>query len=174
MAPEMKMEQHFDPKRMRQIVNDESYVFHCHHYAALFTQLASDAKLLNGPVLLAEAAEESMYRELNKYLKEKKIDKQGERVSIAEQYFSFVGLGQLKLKDVSEEGGSAELLNSHVDEGWIKKWGKNKVPINYIGQGYIACAFAAITGRKPGSFQVTEDQSIVMGAETSKFSVKAK
>ena len=64
--------------------------------------------------------------------------------------------------------------NSHVDEGWIKKWGNRDKPVNFIGQGYVAAALAAIYDLPAGSYDVYETQSIVSGADTSRFSLVRK
>lgn len=161
----------FHPQKCRQYINGEAIVYHCHHYATLFTQLADDAKSINGDKLLAEAAEASFYDVLAKYFKENSIETQEDKISIAEQYCSFVGLGELKL-DIKQN--AAEMFHAHIDEGWIKKWSKRDEPVNFIGQGYIAAVFSAVHDTGIGSFHVEETQSIVSGAETSKFKVTKK
>jgi predicted hydrocarbon binding protein len=173
MSVEFKAIQDFDSNKMRQYLNGEVTVMHCHHYSALFSQLADDAEMFNGAKLLAEAAEESMNPVLIKYYADNGIESEEDKVQIAEQYFAFIGLGKVKI-NVSGDGGSAEMDHSHVDEGWVKKWKKRDKPVNYIGQGYLAAAFSAITGNACGTFQVEETQSIVAGAESSKFTISKK
>jgi predicted hydrocarbon binding protein len=68
--------------------------------------------------------------------------------------------------------GTADMSHSHVDEGWIKKWDQHDRPVNFIGQGFLAAAFAAITGTEAGSYAVKETQSIVSGAPVSKFEIE--
>ena len=70
--------------------------------------------------------------------------------------------------------GTAEMTHAHVDEGWIKKWAKRDKPVNFLGQGYLAAAFAAITSSPMSSYKADEMQSIVSGAPVSKFSVIKK
>ena len=65
------------------------------------------------------------------------------------------------------------MVHSHVDEGWIKKWGKRDEPVNFIGSGYIAALFAAVLGKSTRSFDVKETASIVSGADKSEFVVAA-
>lgn len=174
MSIEFKTTQNFDPERCRQSINNETSVFHCHHYTSLFTQLADDAKLLKGPEHLASAAEESMGDVLKKYYKDAAVEAKEDRISIAQQYFAFVGLGNLTIKSLTGSGGSAEMTASHVDEGWLKKWSKKDSAVNYIGQGFIAGAFSAITDNSYSKFKVTETQSIVSGADKSVFDIKLK
>lgn len=170
MSTQFKATQRFDSEKARQYVNGEVTVFHCHHYATLFSQLADDAKLLKGSTLLVEAAEESFYPVLAGYFKEHGVDTTEDRISITEQYFGFVGLGKVKIS--MENGkGSAEMPYAHVDEGWIKKWSKRDKPVNFIGQGFLAAAFSAITGSQQGVFSVTETQSKVSGAPASLFEI---
>lgn len=173
MSVEFKANQVFDGEKMRHYLNDELSVMHCHHYSTLFSQLADDAEMFNGPTLLAEAAEESMYPVLVKYFNENNIDSIEDRARIAEQYYAFVGLGQIKITP-REQGGSARMQHSHVDEGWIKKWGNRNEAVNFMGQGYLAAAFSAINGDDKGTYQVQETQSIVSGANTSEFTITKK
>jgi predicted hydrocarbon binding protein len=173
MSIQFKADQVFDPKKARQYINDEASVFHCHHYATLFSQLADDAKLLRGATLLAESAEESFYPVLVKYFKENSINVMEDRIAITEQYCSFIGLGKVKII-IDKDKGSAEMPFSHVDEGWIKKWSKRDKPVNFIGQGFLAAAFSAILDCEPNVFNVEEVQSIVAGASFSRFEISKK
>ena len=169
----MNINQTFEKKRMRHYMNGELSVLHCHHYSTLFSQLALDAKLLKGTTLLLEAAEESLIGPLEKYFAENKVASVEDKVAVAEDYFRVVGLGEVKIS-FGADGGSAEMLHAHVDDGWLKKWGKHDQPVNYIGQGYLAAAFSAIAGTKAGTYQVEETESIVKGAKSSKFAIKKK
>ena len=81
------------------------------------------------------------------------------------------GFGTLKFDHVGEVSGAAHMDHSHVDEGWIKKWDKRDKPVNFIGQGYLAGAMAAIYDLPAGSYTVFETQSIVSGADASRFSL---
>jgi len=173
MSVEFKATQIFDDERMRHYLNGELSVMHCHHYSTLFSQLADDAEMFNGPTLLAEAAEESFYPILNKYFEENDIDSLEDRTSIAEQYYGFVGLGQVKITP-RDQGGSAQMQHSHVDEGWKKKWGTRNDAVNFIGQGYLAAALSAINSDGCGTYKVQETQSIVSGADTSEFTITRK
>ncbi len=173
MAVECKFEQRFDPQKCLQYVNNETSVLHCHHYATLYTKLAIDSKYMGGPRLLFESMEEAAYLSLSKYFIVEKVDAIDDRREIAEQYFGLTGLGKLSLK-LSNEGGSATMKHSHVDEGWVSKWKKETFPVNFIGQGYIAAAFSAINDRSIGTYQVRETRSIVRGDRVSEFEVTIK
>ena len=173
MQQEFSAQQTFDAEKARQLINGTGTVFHCHHYSTLFTQLADDAKEFKGAQLLAEAAEDFAYRELTAYFEAKNVKGDAERVATAESYFGFIGLGVVKVS-FDGKGGSAEMKHSHVDEGWIKKWGKRDRSVNFIGRGFLAGACAAVSNSKPGSFSVEETQSIVSGSPSSKFVISAK
>jgi predicted hydrocarbon binding protein len=166
-------ERRFDSKRMRHYVNGELTVLHCHHYASLFSQLADDAKLLHGDKLMCQAAEETFYPILSDYFANNGIRDIVDRTSVAEDYYRFIGMGEVRI-NVQGNRGTAEMLHSHVDEGWLKKWNRHERPVNFIGQGFLAAAFAAISGSKIGSYTVSETQSIVSGASTSKFEIENK
>lgn len=170
---ETVFEQRFDPRRKFQYINDEPSVMHCHHYITICSQLALQMESLDGPQLIQEAMEETFFLVLKKYYIRYDITGQDEKVKVAEDYFSLSGLGVLNIQ-VGRKNGSVEMRRSHVDEGWIKKWGKTDEPVNYIGCGYIAAAFALINNRPLRSYEVRETQSIVSGDSVSRFDVSLK
>jgi hypothetical protein len=102
------------------------------------------------------------------------VIKNSERFSLTEQCYAAVGLGQMKVLFAGPDSGEVELLHSHVDDGWIRKWGKRPQPVNFMTCGYIAGAFSAVYGRPVRSFDVVETQSIVAGAPVSRFKVIAR
>lgn len=171
---ELVLDHDFDAVQCRHSINGWTMVLHCHHYSTLYTQLADDCGFMDARKLLAEVAEDSFYQVLMDYFEDLEIEDLRERISIAEQYFAAMGLGKLTVTYAGPDAGAAELAHSHVDQGWIKKWGQREKPVNYIGCGYIAALFAAIFDREPRAFTVREVQSIVSGAEKSIFDVVAK
>lgn len=166
MNIKLKVDKKFDFSRKRLYLNNEPIVLQCHHYTTLLTQLANDAAKFNGPKIMFSTSEETFYPILSKYFKENNVISYEDRASIVEQYYSYIGLGLMKL-DIKEF--TTELLHSHLDEAWLKKWSVSEKPVNYITQGFIAAAFSAITDNNPETFNVQEIQSIACGAETSKF-----
>jgi len=169
----IRFEQRFDRRRMFQYINDEPSVLHCHHYATLFTKVAIDQINLGGPRLLAESMEDAFFLVLKKFFIHEEIQDRDERTRAAEEYSVLTGLGKLRLS-ISKDGGSAEMSHSHVDEGWIQKWSRTDHPVNFIGQGYIAAACAAVTDNPPRSFDVSETASIVTGEPISRFSISRR
>jgi hypothetical protein len=168
---QLTMKARFDAEKCRQYLNDEVTVFHCHHYTSLFTQLADDAKMFDGARHLRDAAAESMGPVLTRYCADNGIESANEKIDIAQQYFAYVGLGALSI-DLA--AGTAEMTHSHVDEGWVKKWGNREQPVNFIGQGFIAAACALANGDSPANYSVVETQSIVSGAPVSTFTITKK
>lgn len=171
MSVNFKAEKRFDFNKKRFYLNNEPIVLHCHHYTTLLTQLANDASKFNGPKIMFSTAEETFYPILTKYFKENNIILYEDRASIVEQYYAYIGLGLLKI-DVNKF--SAELIHSHLDEAWLKKWSVSDKPVNYITQGFLAAAFSVITDNNFGIFNVQEIQSIACGNETSKFIIEVK
>ncbi len=168
---ELKLEHYFDRKNCRHFVNGNSSVLHCHHYATLYTQLAEDCEMLDGVKLLAECAEDCFYETLTSYFKNNEIDKIKDRIKIAQEYYVASGLGRMIVKYAGTESGEVILEHSHVDEGWIKKWGKREKPVNYIACGYISGMFSAIFDSPVRTYEVHEITGIVSGAENSVFNV---
>jgi len=170
---ELVLDRRFDPKTCRHSINGQVQVLHCHHYATLYTQLANDCGMLDGKRLLAEVSEDTFYNILRDYYAANNISNIEDRISIAEQYFAISGLGKMTVRCASPESGEVELSTSHVDQGWIKKWGHKDQPVNFIGWGYISAMFSAVFDKPTRAYSVTETQSIVSGAETSRFEVVA-
>jgi len=157
----------FDKETCRHTAGSQTLVLHCHHFASLTTQLANDCSLLDAKKLLAECAEDAFYTVLSNYFKNNNVTSINERIAAAERYFSECGLGKLKVNYAGICAGEVELTNSHVDEGWIKKWGKYDKPVNHIGCGYVTALMAAVFDCPKRSYTAVERQSIVCGADVS-------
>ncbi|MDR3170109.1 MAG: hypothetical protein LBU17_00610 [Treponema sp.] len=164
---EILLDHQFDRNRCRHTINGIISVLHCHHFATLTTQVANDCSLLDAKKLLADSAEDAFYLVLTGYYKQYSITSINERISIGEQYFSATGLGKLKVRCAGVCSGEVVLEHSHVDEGWIKKWGLADQPVNHIGCGYINALFSAVFDRSKRTFRAVEQQSIAMGADVS-------
>ena len=161
------MKSRFDAKQARHIANGQTLVLHCHHFASLSTQLANDCTLLDGKKLLADCSEDAFYRVLTDYYNQNSVTNLEERIEIAERYYSEAGLGKLEVKCAGACAGEVEMKYSHVDEGWLKKWGKSETPVNYIGWGYVTALFSAVFNKPVRTYVAIEHQSIACGAKTS-------
>jgi hypothetical protein len=171
---QLVVDREFCPRQCRHSINGTVYVLHCHHYATLYSQLADDLGMLDGKALLAASAEETFHAVLTDYFAKHGIDDIADRISIGQQYFGFTGLGTLEVTCLGPESGEARMPHSHVDEGWVKKWGSRETPVNFIGCGFIAALFAAAYDRPKGSYSVSELTAIVAGADCSTFQVVAR
>lgn len=170
--PELKLEHKFDAKRKRHYLNEVLTVLHCHHYATLFTQLAIDAKeLVEGTHILKESVEDVFFNVLSGYYKRTGITDPQERLELASKMFSYIGMGKMVVVSADVNGGEIDMAHPYVDEGWLKKWGKHKEPVNFIGSGYLGGMFSAVFDKPTRTYKVTETQSKVMGAEKSHFKV---
>jgi hypothetical protein len=123
--------------------------------------------MLNARELLAQCSEDVFYKVLGDYCRKHNVSGLRERVEIAESYFAESGLGKLVVKCAGWNTGEVVLEHSHVDEGWIKKWGKSDSPVNHIGRGYIVAMFSVIFDRPPRTYAAKEQQSIACGADVS-------
>jgi len=171
---ELKLEHKFDSQRKRHYLNNQLTVLHCHHYATLFTQLGLDAKeIVDGTRILKETTEDIFHEVLSNYFKNNSVMDVAERMDIARQMFSAVGMGKMVVVAHDESGGEIEMPVAYVDEGWLKKWGKFEEPVNYIGMGYVAGMFSAAYNKLPRTFNVTETQSKVKGAVKSLLKISA-
>jgi len=171
---EIQQEHAFDLESCRHTLNGTTSVLHCHHYATLYSQLADDCGMLDGGKLLAECAEDTFYQELSSYFRKHEVFDLSDRIGLAENLYSACGLGKMKTTCAGSDSGEVELEHSHVDEGWIKKWGQRTRPVNFITQGFIAGMFDAVFGRATRSYCVSEVASIVSGSERSRFTVVLK
>lgn len=153
----------FDKESCRHTLNDFQTVLHCHHYMTLTTQMAEDAEFLNGTDVLITTMEDTIYKVLDHYYKKHNVTDLWEKISIAEQYYSVCGLGQIKFNHVGKYSATVDVLHSHIDEGWIKKWSKRNKPVNYIGRGYVQAAMSLFNDQPPQSYQTEETKSIVKG-----------
>ena len=166
---ELTLDHRYDPKTSRHYLNDQLSVLHCHHYATLYSQLADDVEFVDGKKLLADVAEDTFYSVLKDYYETNFVESVEDKIIIAEQYYAATGLGQMNVLFLGHESAEVELLHSHVDEGWIKKWGKRQAPVNFITQGYIAALISLVNNKSVKNYTVIEEESIVSGAERSLF-----
>jgi len=161
----------FEGKTKRHFINNFQTVYHCHHFTTLYTQLAIDA---GETCLLARTAEDSFHALLCDYYENHEIFDISERIEIACQYYAAVGMGKIVVNFLGNDSGEVCSPHSHIDTGWIKKWGQYDKPVNYIGCGYINAMFAAILDLPVGSFESKEIKSIVKGADASMFKIVRK
>jgi hypothetical protein len=166
---EFEIDHRFDPNSSRHYMNGLCTVLHCHHYATLYTQLADDAKDFEGEKLLKEAAEDTFYEVLNDYYNKKNMTVLEERISIAEQYWKAVGMGLIRFTSIGKYAATAEMDYSHIDEGWLKKWGSRNESVNFITAGFVAAVTALANNKPSRSFAVNEIKSLVRGDDKSAF-----
>lgn len=171
MASSFHIVHTFDPSKKRHYLNDWNSVLHCHHYSTLFTQLAIDAEDLGGITNLVKAGENVFGKVLKDYYEKNGVDSVDDRVEIARQYWKTVGMGLIDITVTDESAASAKMDYSHLDEGWLKKWGGADRPINFFTQGFLAGALAAIFNKPLGSYRVEETKSLAKGDDVSQFTI---
>lgn len=168
---ELKVKHTFDPETYRHQLNGHEAVLHCHHYMTLTTKLAEDFADLGAVKVLRESAEDSIRPMLDDYFANEGVSSPEDRLQVGAAYFSVMGLGKMEVTG-SADGGEVTLSHSHVDDGWLKKWGQHDKPINHFTCGFVAAMFAAAFDKPARSFEVTESASKVMGAAASQLAVK--
>lgn len=168
----LEVEFTFDKQNYRHYMNGFNSVLHCHHYMALTTRLAEQSADFGGPRILRETTEDSLRPLLDETIKRSGLSKPEGKLQAGQELYAVMGLGRMEIHG-NESGGEVKLVHSHVDEGWIKKWGKHDKFVNHVTCGYLAAVFAAAYGKPPRSYTVTEQTSIVVGDEFSILAVKA-
>ncbi len=171
---ELELDHKFDPVKNRHYLNGVCTVLHCHHYATLYTQLADVATDFNGKELLNNAAEDTFYEVLNNYFSQKQIETTEDKITIAEQYWQAVGMGLIRFTGIGKYAATAEMDYSHVDEGWLKKWGSRDRPVNFITAGFVAAVAALVNNKPIQSFYVLETKGLVCGDDVSAFKAVLK
>ena len=172
MSTKWELEHSFDTETCRHTANGNTVVLHCHHYASLYCQLADDAaELFDGKSLLRKAAEMSFYPILVGYFKKHGVSDLSKRLALAEEYWRTSGMGLLKFDRVGKMSATAHMDHSHVDRGWILKWGNRDEAVNFIGQGYLSAVLAAVYDLPLESYFTNETDSIVSGSPESYFTI---
>jgi len=168
----IQIEHSFDDKTYRHFVNGFLTVMHCHHYMSLATRLAEHFADIGAPRIMAESAEDSVRPMLDDYIAKHGITAPADRLAVGTDYYSAMGMGKLEATG-TEAGGEVVMKHSHIDQGWIMKWGNRDTPMNYWTCGYIAAMFGAAFGKPARSYRVEETASLVTGAPEGKFTVTA-
>jgi predicted hydrocarbon binding protein len=161
----------FDQETYRHSINGHEFVLHCHHYMTLTTKMAEDFRDLGAVQALRESTEDSIRPVLDSYYAEHGVTSAEERLAVGAEYYAFMGMGLMDVSGATATG-QIKLKHSHVDEGWIKKWGNHSKPVNHFTCGFVAALFGAAFSKPVRSYQVSEMQSIVMGAPESVLTVK--
>ena len=174
MARKLNLVHRFDPAAKKHYLNEWNTVLHCHHYSTLFTDLAVCAGAFGGTQKLREAGEEVFGKWLKDYFAKEGVTIANERIAVATEYWRVMGMGLIEIGSTSKASGTATMEYSHLDEGWLKKFGRWETPVNYFTQGFLAGAFSAIYDMPFGSYEVLETQSLVKGDELSRFDVKLR
>lgn len=169
----LKLDFSLDNDTFRQFLNGHAVVMHSHHYLALITKLAEDLGDIGGPQLLKDIVEESMLPIFNDYITKNGLTTPLQKINVGKEYYSAYGLGKIKVGG-TERGGEACLVRSHIDEGWIRKWGNHTKPINHFTCGYIAAMFSAAFGKPAKSYTVTETGGMAVNGNEGVFSVTLK
>jgi len=167
----LKLDYSLDNETYRHSLNGQAVVMHSHHYLALITKLAQDLGDIGGAQILRDVVEESMWAIFDDYVKKNDLASPLDRCNVGREYYSVFGLGKMVVTG-SESGGEVRLIRSHIDEGWIMKWGPNDKPVNLFTCGYIAAIFAVAFNKPVKSYTVTEATSMACGDAEGKFIVK--
>jgi len=166
----LKLDFGLDNETFRHYLNGHAVVMHSHHYLALITKLAEELSDIGGPQLLKDVVEESMWAVLNDYVQKNGQTSPLQRCNVGREYYSVYGLGKMKVSG-TERGGEVCLIRSHIDEGWIKKWGHHTKPVNHFTCGYIAAMFAVAFDKPAKSYRVTEAESMAVNGTEGTFIV---
>ncbi len=169
---QLELKHTFDESTFRHSLNGHEFVLHCHHYMTLATKMAEDFADLGGPKILREVAEDTIRPVLDSYFRDHSVSAPADRLDIAGQYFTAMGLGLMDIKG-DASGGEVKLPHSHVDEGWLKKFGAHDAPVNHFTCGFAAAVFAAAFDKPARAYQVVEKASLVMGAPATVLAVTA-
>ncbi len=167
----LQMEHTFDNTTYRHSYNGHIMVMHCHHYLSLLTRLAMESTDVNGTEILASSAEDTIRPVLEECARRQAVTTPEGILTLGRELYQYLGMGLMAING-SEEGGEVTLVRSHVDQGWIKKWGKATAPVNHFTRGFVAATFGAAFGKPAQSYAAEEILSIARGDATTTFKVK--
>jgi len=167
----LKLDFSLDNETYRHFLNGNPVVMHSHHYLALITKLAEELGDISGPQILRDVVEDSMRAIFDDYIQKNGLTSPMDKCNVGREYYSVFGLGKMVVTG-GESGGEVRLVRSHIDEGWVMKWGGHDKPINHFTCGYIAAVFAAAFNKPARSYSVTELASMAIGENEGKFIVK--
>jgi len=167
----LKLEYSLENETYRNFLNGHPVVMHSHHYLALITKMVEEMGDIGGPQILTDVVEETMLVIFNDYIQKYSLTSPMDKCNVGREYYSAFGLGKMIVTG-SEKGGEVRLVHSHIDEGWVQKWGPHNKPINHFSCGYIAAVFEAAFNKPAKSYSVTETASMAVGETEGKFIVK--
>jgi len=168
----LRVDYSHDNETHRNFLNGQPVVMHSHHYLALIAKLVEEQSDIGAAKILRDSVEDSMRAVFEDYIEKNGLASAQDRCNVGREYYSAFGLGKMVITG-DEHGGEVRLIRSHVDEGWVQKWGVHGSPINHFTCGYVAAMFAAAFKKPSKSYVVTEVASIATGDSEGRFIVKA-
>jgi hypothetical protein len=174
LAVSLVINHRFDPASKKHYLNEWNTVLHCHHYASLFTELAMCTAGFGGIEKLVQTGEKVFGAWLKDYYSKQLVQDVNTRREIAEEYWRTMGMGLIRILTSGSSKGTATMEYSHIDEGWIKKFGGYQKPVNFFTCGFLAGAFEAMYDKPFGSYTVEETASLVKGDAVSRFEIELK
>jgi hypothetical protein len=169
----MQVEYTFDDKSFRHFMNGFEVVMHCHHYLTLTTKLAEDFSEFGGIRILNESVEDAIRPLLDDYVQKNQVPAGAERLAVGARFYELMGMGLMSATGDAAVG-QATLTRSHVDQGWLAKFGPADRTLNYFTCGFLAAVFACAFDRPARSYQVVETAGLAKGDATGKFEIQAR
>lgn len=157
-----------DPLRGRLTVDGRSLIVHCNHFNRSLQELVDDIESLSPDALQQRAAEEASFDTLSTAFAAKDDWDAEARSRYAEAMFARLGFGRLALKAASA-GGTATTGPSHYSQTLSAATGGTSS--EHFDRGFVLGAVQAI---HETAFEITQDTSMVGGAEVNAFTLAPK
>ncbi len=135
----------------RLMVENESMIFHCHHYNCFLQRSIQDAEYIDSAPILVGAAVEMVFAQLARVLS--RTPDVAARKSTVETFYRLCGSGLIDLGAITAQGGEVRTRSTHYSTGWQEKFGRSRTPVAFFSTGFLAGALAAIYGLDPANIQ---------------------
>jgi len=150
----------YDTKNCSIEIGGESMMFHCHHYLTNLQKTIYDAEYIDGFMLMASCAADSLKYQLTNLCEGLDIK---ESKQLAQDIYKTFGNGLIDLSSMNEDGVTLTTTKSILSKTWQMQFGESQKPVDPYTTGFIAAAYAVIYKKNLKDIHISQTTEIASG-----------
>lgn len=150
----------YDTKNCSIEIGGESMMYHCHHYLTNLQKTIYDAEYIDGFMLMASCAADSVKYQLTNLCKGLSIKASKQ---LAQDIYKTFGNGLIDLSPMTEEGIKLKTTKSILSKTWQMQFGESKKPVDPYTTGFIAAAYAVIYKKDLKDLHISQTTEMASG-----------
>jgi len=168
----MNLNKQYDRDKAKHFIEGRHFVLHCHHYNTQLHRAIINTPFMDGPDFVFRVSRDDFYDTIGAVLKSKQITGADRVKEACNDLYRYMGFGFFDMAGLGPKGGTVTALHSHLATGYINKWGAQDKPVDDVGRGFLAAAWALAYGGNPKKCVVRQTRCIAQGHKTCEFTVE--